>query len=482
MTDHEDRHAAEDGTPRENRGRQSPADGLHAEELKTALTEYGAAYCARGEGEARMIRALAAAYEIALSRAQASIADPGTNVRGTEDQVFSWHFTSILGEFAISSHDSERSLRNRAHDSHLLVTAFPAWVDAIEAGQVDLRHVHALLKHGRVLDPEQVAEYGASVLDYAAAHTPGETNGFAERFASTVAAQAFEAAHRRARAERHVTITHDGVGMAVLNAYLPSELAEPIGQLLDRQTREIRERDRAAEAEHRLAVQQARATGAPSPEEFVADGRTSAQIRADLLAETLLCATPGESRVKATVSIVIPALTLLEGRSNGSAPALLAGTTPMSFAEARQLAGEATSFERILTDPVSGQVACVDAYQPSQGLRRFLRIRDRTCRLPGCIRLAAASEIDHTTPFSQGGETSADNLAHLCKGHHVLKHEKPWSVKNLGGGVLEWKTPLGQVVQSSPEPVTPRFVPKAKNRETTNQEDLDIPEDDPPPF
>ncbi|MGO1545162.1 MAG: HNH endonuclease [Gulosibacter sp.] len=445
--------------PRENRGRRTDADALRAGELKSALSEFGDAYTARGVSEGRMIRALSTAYGIAWERAQATIASPA-HVRGSDEQVFSWHFTSVLGEFAVATHDSDRSLRNRAADAHLLVTKFLSWVEALEAGFVDMRHVTAMLQHSRALDDSHLPAYGAQVLEYASSHTPGQTARFAERAASTIAAEAFEAAHERARAQRSVRIRHDGLGMAVLNAYLPSEIAAPIGQLLDKRAREQREFDAAATEDHAAAVRAARVAGAAAPAVFAPDARTVVQIRADVFAETLLCATPGASNVRAVVSITVPALTLLAGRVDGTAPALLDGMLPMSFTEARQLAGEATSFERVLTDPVTGHTTCVDTYRPDSSLRRFLQVRDRTCRFPGCIRPAALSDLDHTTPYIDGGATSEQNLAHLCRGHHVQKHEKPWSVTNLGGGVLKWQTPLGQIVATAPEPIGPRFHPK----------------------
>ncbi|MDJ1371231.1 HNH endonuclease signature motif containing protein [Gulosibacter molinativorax] len=455
-------------SPRANTGRKTAADELGTPELKAALTSFGEAYCARGAGEAAMIRALATAHDIAQRRAEATLAESGRGEADSDEQVFSWHFTSVLGEFAFATHDSDQSLRARGYDASVLVGRFPGWVTAIERGQVDTRHSREMLKHSRHLGDKYLAEYGAVVLEFAERHTPGETGTFAEEAASTIAAEEFEAEHARARRRRSVTVSHDGLGMAVLNAYLPSELASPIAQLIDKGAREVIALDKEAQAEHRQAMRDARARGAVEPPEFEADTRSISEIRADVFAQTLLCSTPGESRVKAVVSVTVPALSLLEGRKNGTAPALLDGIRPMGFEEARQLAGEATSFQRVLTDPATGHVSCVDTYEPSKSLRRFLQVRDRTCAFPGCIRPAVQCDADHTHPFSEGGETHDGNMAHLCRGHHVQKHEKPWTVTNLGGGVLQWVTPLGQVVTAEPRGYGPRFVPKV--------------EDDPPPF
>lgn len=471
----------DDELPRANRGRHTPADDLRNDDLRRALTQYGDAYLARGAGEANMVRGLAAGYEIAMERARATSRGTAASGQHFDDKVFAWHFASILGEFAVGSHDSERSLYQRGNDAYRLVNEFPHWVTAIELGRVDMRHAQALLKHSRVLEPQHLLEYGQAVLEFAQTHTPGQTHRHAETLAATIASEAFDAAHERARKERHVTIKHDGLGMAMLYAYLPSEIAAPIEQLLDKGARELRALDRDA---------------SQTQSEHMPDTRTLAQMRADVFAETLLCATPGASRVSAVVSITIPALSLVD-QNDGAAPALLDGMMPMSATEAKHLAAGVSSLQRILTHPVTGQVTAVDTYQPDRALRRFLHIRDRTCRHPGCVRPATRSEIDHTTPFSEGGKTNTKNLACLCLAHHTQKHEKPWTVTNLGDGVLEWRTPLGQIVRTEPEPVGPIFKPTENSapglktgpiskmeRYFPPRQEGEVPncEDDPPPF
>jgi hypothetical protein len=86
-------------------------------------------------------------------------------------------------------------------------------------------------------------------------------------------------------------------------------------------------------------------------------------------------------------------------------------------------------------------------------LRTVLALLDETCRFPGCGRRADRCELDHTHAWSEGGRTTADNLAHLCSRHHHLKHEGGWHVSPSrdGARTLTWTSPRGAVYVTRPE-------------------------------
>ncbi|KAB1643412.1 HNH endonuclease signature motif containing protein [Gulosibacter chungangensis] len=491
--------------PRANTGRHIPADDIRADEARAKLDDFTTLRAARGAAEAGILRLLASVYEIAVDRTLADLND----AVGEQSKVFSWHFSSLLTDFAIKTNESPQALTNRGYDAHTLVTEFPDWVTSIEAGRIDLEHARTMLRKTHLLREEQYTEYGRQLLKFAEAHTVGATKAEAARLVATLAADAFEQTCEQARAARYVSITLDEWGMARLHGYLPIELAMPIKDLLDKQAKALRETNQQAQqsafgtrtngsaAGTAGAAASAGAASAAEADPAATDTRTMDQLRADIFAETLLCATPGESRVTAQVNITIPALALVEGRENGTAPALVNGMEPMIFTEASQLTATAPVWQRVFNHPVTGHVVAVDRYQPTPAQRRFIQIRDVTCRLPGCMRPAARCEIDHTHPASEGGATSLENLASLCKSHHVLKHEKPWTVTNLGNGVLEWRTPLGQVVTSEPKsyapPPPPPHAPTAAGPEfrPTSQTQIadeensgtgSAADDSPPPF
>jgi len=195
--------------------------------------------------------------------------------------------------------------------------------------------------------------------------------------------------------------------------------------------------------------------------------RTLTQLRADVLTDLLVDgvvdATGFGTGVRATVHVTVPVERLLGVTTSGETPTLsssafippaeLEGYGPIDDETARELAAGAPSFTRLLRHPESGAVLSVgrDRYSVPADLATALRIRDRTCRFPGCGRSAARSDIDHTVDWQFGGTTSIDNLAHLCPSHHQLKHRSDWRVSQEGGGMLRWRSPSGLTYVTHPE-------------------------------
>ena len=86
----------------------------------------------------------------------------------------------------------------------------------------------------------------------------------------------------------------------------------------------------------------------------------------------------------------------------------------------------------------------VDRYTPTPAQRRFLHARDRTCRHPGCRRLAARTDLDHVHAHADGGSSDCANLCCLCRRHHRLKTHAPgWRFTMTADGVLSVTTPSG---------------------------------------
>lgn len=199
------------------------------------------------------------------------------------------------------------------------------------------------------------------------------------------------------------------------------------------------------------------------------DARSIDEVRADIFADLLLTGDPaghahggagtdaagtagdpllaGLGAITAHVQVTVPVLSLL---GQADTPASLAGVGPIDADTARRLAGASSGWDRVLTDPISGAVLAVDRYTPSVQLRRTLQVRDQHCRFPGCRQPVHRSDIDHTNDYAHGGRTRENNLAHLCRGHHTLKHQTAWRVVQRPGGILEWTSPTGRVYPDVP--------------------------------
>jgi hypothetical protein len=94
------------------------------------------------------------------------------------------------------------------------------------------------------------------------------------------------------------------------------------------------------------------------------------------------------------------------------------------------------------------------AYRPSAALRHLIEIRQRTCSFPGCRRQARRCDIDHTTPFDQGGRTCECNCAPLCRQHHQAKQAAGWQLAQPEPGVLIWTMPHGRSYTVQPDSYT----------------------------
>jgi hypothetical protein len=89
------------------------------------------------------------------------------------------------------------------------------------------------------------------------------------------------------------------------------------------------------------------------------------------------------------------------------------------------------------------------AYRVTGPLRRWLAIRDRTCRSPVCRRRAVQCDQDHTVPYDKGGRTCTCDLGSLCRVHHQLKQLPGWRLTQASG-VFTWTAPAGLAYRKEP--------------------------------
>jgi 5-methylcytosine-specific restriction endonuclease McrA len=85
----------------------------------------------------------------------------------------------------------------------------------------------------------------------------------------------------------------------------------------------------------------------------------------------------------------------------------------------------------------------VEGYEVPDRLCDQVALRDHNCVFPWCTRSARKTDADHVIPHDEGGTTSSDNIAPLCRRHHRLKTHTSWSYTMLEPGSFLWSSPHG---------------------------------------
>lgn len=334
----------------------------------------------------------------------------------------------MVAELAAALRLSGAAAARLVAESRALTTTLPRTLEALGEGSISYQHAAIVVDNADSLPPEAHGEFEGAVLSAAQRLNPPRFRDHARRIREQHHPESLRIRRARQHDRRHVGVEPARDGMAWLTAYGPAEQMVAMDDRLDRLAAAMR-----------------------SPE----DPRTFAQLRFDVFCDLVNKGeVPGTlaTGIRPQVLVAVPVLTLLK---QGDEPATLEGYGPIPDDVARQLAAEAPSFVRLLTHPETGAVLSVgrDRYTVPADMRLFLRIRDETCRGVGCGHRAATSDVDHGHEWADGGATSVDNLAHLCRGDHTRKTRLGWKVKHLPGGTLEWRTPFGRTYRTEPSTV-----------------------------
>ncbi len=183
------------------------------------------------------------------------------------------------------------------------------------------------------------------------------------------------------------------------------------------------------------------------------DTRSRGQIMADTLVERVT------GRSKADQCSVEVELVMTDGSLVGTddEPAQMVGYGPVPASVARDIVRDADRawLRRLFTRPGSGSLVAMDARRRvfDGELRRFLVLRDETCRTPWCD--APVRHADHVRRAADGGETSVENGQGLCERCNYAKEAAGWHARLLDGArhQLEITTPTGHThTSTAPDP------------------------------
>jgi hypothetical protein len=375
---------------------------------------------------------------------------------------------SFIAELATTLVVAEARASGMVGDAARLVE-LPATAAAFTAGDLGLAHVRTVMEVTSGASVELTAQLEHEAIERAPRQTNASLRRSLRRLRERLEPQALEERRASAEADRRVCVDSAADGMAWLSVYMRAERAYAIKARLDAIVERAAEAD-AASTSTAAAVTDAAplgggevgassGPGAPAAASVARpDHRTLTQRVADLVGDLLLSGTlEGDptgftalGAVTPRILVTVPVLSLL-GQTNE--PAELDGYGPIDAETARRIAAHAPSFQRILTHPETGAFLSYGrtSYRVPADLAGYLAVRDGRCRFPGCGRRARSADLDHTVDWAHGGSTSHENLAHLCRKHHRLKHRTRWRMTQEPGGVIRWTSPAGHVLRTYPE-------------------------------
>lgn len=367
---------------------------------------------------------------------------------------------SVRLELAMALRVTEADAGRLIAEAVALDERYPAIMDSLSGARLTSRHATILVETLDGVEPEFTDEILAEGIRLGESLPIGSFRRRLRELVDAVRAVTLTQRYEEALQTRRVVTEPAADAMAWLHILAPAV---------------------AVHAIHGRVTAQAKALIAGNPD----DERTLDQARADVVTDLLIDGTsenlpPAARGIRATVAVTVPVLTLLDtdtdtdndndtdadADTDGTAPRgfpTVEGIGPIPVAVARDLAGTADGWMRVLTHPETGIVLSVgrDQYKPPPALRRLVKWRAETCMAPGCNMPASRCEIDHTLAWEEGGHTSLWNLAPFCTGHHTVKHHGDWHVQQIpdSGGTILWTSPTGRQYTVRPARPVPAFRP-----------------------
>lgn len=381
---------------------------------------------------------------------------------------------AFVAEAACELRIPERTAIGLIDESEALIHRLPATLRALREGEITYRHAQTLIDQTATLDEDATARLEQAALPFARNLTPARFRQKARILRERMRPESATARREKCAADRRIEYLPAPDGMAWLNLYTTAPVAGALFTSIRTQSvslqsptepRSLGQLNADVCADALMAglggdvaspVTRSAAMGTTPATDPVFAGAAQGEFACTAPTQSQPGAQPGAEpgaafrRIKPTVVVTVPVLSLL-GRTDE--PATLEGYGPIDIETARQLVGQATSFTRVLTDPKTGAALSwgTKRYRPTRRMRQFLGYRDHRCRFPGCNRVAAFCDVDHTVDRHFGGPTELDNLAYLCPKHHRMKHDTTWKVEQIGGGILRWTAPNGRRYITHPE-------------------------------
>ena len=402
-------------------------------------------------------------------------------------------------EIAAALRLSPATAQAKMDTARILVNQLPATCAALASGEISVAHATVIARESAPLlrggiDREVIAQIEKSAIANAEFHTPAQVANKIRTAVSRALPTECEESFARAHELRKVSCYPERDGMATVIALLSAPDAQSVLIAIERHLqRKDREALQSSSSRNSTSSQTSAATQNSTSSQNSSVTTQNSLSRGNDLANSDEIANPwrvdnrradafveiinefltsdvidqsatdqsatdqsvqttgnlskqkqikNSNRKPISINVTIDLPTLLNMAEN---PGQLSGYGPIPASLARELAADG-NWKRFITDPTSGELLDIGrkSYRPSQHLVDFLIARDRTCRFPGCRYPAHRSDIDHVTPWDDGGKTTPENLGSLCRRHHRLKTHGGWKVTSASDGSCEWISPNGK--------------------------------------
>jgi hypothetical protein len=439
---------------------------------------------ARREAAAALARLAEAAVRYADSRIAEDIAAASGSGSGRLKRAKPGEF--VADELALMLREQPYSVRCLVARSRRLAADLPTVWEAFRCGDLDVEQVRVIDRVARrVTESATLTAIDDQAVQAAQTRSPKQLTVWLLRLIVQLEPGAFAERHRRALAERRVTIVQGADGIGYVTGEVSAADAAAIDGVLAATSRSLGAEDVRTEQQRRsdlfadlllgrLAFDQPDEETDDEP----ADGSDWLEVEnidpetgellgiqlqriegngesigepVDAASQMLPGRTPRRLRRprKRRIGVVVPLASLLGA---GNAPGELAdrsGFVPgeilrEQIAEALNSdSGEEVLFTRLLTDNGGRLLDTTELGRyPSARLAEAIRIRAGTCQFPTCTVPADRCDLDHHEPVPRGA-TSGSNLDPFCRRHHRGK-TFAWHAALRDQDGVDWTLPTAE--------------------------------------
>ncbi len=323
-------------------------------------------------------------------------------------------------------------LTRRASDTELafaveLQQRLPRVWEALVAGSIDVRRARTIAYGTTHLSVAVAQDVVERIITHASHLTTGQLRARIDRIAIEADPEAAQQRYDTAISDRRIVTEATPSGTAnLLGLELPPHRVTAISRRINHLARSLNTKD---------------------------ETRSIDQLRADVYLDLLQGINASVTNNTGGVELRID-LDTLAGLAEH--PGEIAGYGPVIADIARKVATEQDNaqWRWTVTDPATGQALHngTTRRRPTTSQRRTVEARNQTCIFPGCRMPAIDCDLDHTTRWADGGETTIDNLTPLCRHDHRIRHQAGWTHQPLPNGDHQWTTKLGHTYTTSGQP------------------------------